>query len=580
MKVVINRQNENISDRNIRDVSLKYNDLSEKLNCWYKGLYDNKLISSIYFEKKLMEEENLEVKNPAWKRSKDIVVKTGSAEVFWSKLLNCLLCRSHVNKNKHTIDKVAEEVADRLKEANAVKNIHKTSIDNNFHKKTPPSSANKIHFTNGGTLVHLIDFCLLTARFKTARVLVSQQSRMFGGGISTGVHAIMTCRQLTRNIIDHPGLLKSLEINSIVFEKYVCDLIQESTHTDRESTSLLMLKPNEYFNNNSVFEMVNQEQCLELVKLPIWQNILDSAWCGPAPKYKIELLPLYLKSPHGAIFNLMNKLIGHLLMFLLSCIDHIMAIFIVVCISASNLGGRTVAGDWGIVLVVTVCFFIINFIWLFIPALRADRIGMTQEELNDRPWRKHLRWIFGKRFNYKFKTHITKGEKELNTYSKFLEKCGWKKLAHYYDYKLRIWKTPAVLFVQNIMGHIFLAILLADIMWFRLCFSISATEWYTLGLIVCLFIEEIREFLKSGTSWRDRFSTHLSSVWNYIDLGGFIFFMAAFWIKYQVINRGLISSEDADSSYEKHWSHDCGNHSMVSFDGDQTYSNVSFIHVQ
>ena len=148
MKVVINRQNENISDRNIRDVSLKYNDLSEKLNCWYKGLYDNKLISSIYFEKKLMEEENLEVKNPAWKRSKDIVVKTGSAEVFWSKLLNCLLCRSHVNKNKHTIDKVAEEVADRLKEANAVKNIHKTSIDNNFHKKTPPSSANKIHFTN------------------------------------------------------------------------------------------------------------------------------------------------------------------------------------------------------------------------------------------------------------------------------------------------------------------------------------------------------------------------------------------------------------------------------------------------
>ena len=99
-----------------------------------------------------------------------------------------------------------------------------SEVESEEDQKNPPD----VHFTNGGTLIHLIDFCLLTGRFKTARILLTEQSKMFGGGISSGVHCIMTCRGLIKHTTDNPGLTKRLEINSIIYEKYVCDLIQES----------------------------------------------------------------------------------------------------------------------------------------------------------------------------------------------------------------------------------------------------------------------------------------------------------------------------------------------------------------
>ena len=53
MTVLLNRTDDNKDDRNFRDNTLKYNHLSEKLNDWYRGLYDNKLISSVYFENEM-----------------------------------------------------------------------------------------------------------------------------------------------------------------------------------------------------------------------------------------------------------------------------------------------------------------------------------------------------------------------------------------------------------------------------------------------------------------------------------------------------------------------------------------------
>ena len=309
MKVLFNNpENKEITvdERHVRDQTLTYVALSKKLNGWYKNLYDKKLVSSVYFEGKSNQIDT----NP--------ILSTGGDHNTSQNQATTREEREFEKTHEHAVEAV-------LKNLNAIESAA-TSI-------SPP----KMHFSNGGSLVHLIDFCLLTGRFKTARVLVCEQSKMFGGGMSTGIHAVLTCKTLNKNIRDHPSLTDRLENNSIIYERYVCDVIQLACHTNHTSGKILMLKQNPDFNNNSIFEMAYQEQLLELVTLPVWQGILDDAWFGPAAKHKIEPLPLYNKSLHGAVSNLLNKITSFVLMLLFLGIDHIMAIFVAIFINVSVL---------------------------------------------------------------------------------------------------------------------------------------------------------------------------------------------------------------------------------------------------
>ena len=229
-------------------------------------------------------------------------------------------------------------------------------------------------------------------------------------------------------------------------------------------------------------------------------------------------------------------------------------------------------------LVIGVCLAVFNVIWIVIPLLRAHHTKLSEHEVNSSSpfqWRKKLRWFFDKKFDFKTDYHVLNTESE-SSRSKIQIRDMFgpgglfenAPVAAFYRYKLYIWNTPTVLFVQNIIGHVFLALLLVDMMLFRMCYSISGTEWYTFCIIVCLFTEEIREFLKAGSSWHDCLSRHLSSFWNYIDLGGFVFFMAAFWRKYRVINNSA-----------GNWNDKCDGFQVSSFDGNLTISNRTFVHV-
>ena len=529
MKVVFNNPARK-AHRHVRYEGLTYNTLSKKMNAWYKNLYDKNLVSSVYFEGKSNYIQNIKVQNQA-----DTSVEKPSEK-----------------PHNNAIDTI-------LKALNSVKS-HSDDI-----RIAPP----KIHFSNGGSLVHLIDFCLLTGRFRTARVLVCEQSRMFGGGISTGVHAVLTCKTLNKKIRDNPSLTDRLERNSVIYEKYVCDLIQAACHTNHKFGKDLMLKQNPDFNENSIFEMAYQEELLELVTLPVWQGILDDAWFGAAVKHKIEPLPFYNKSLHGAFSNLLNKIIGYLLMLVFLGIDHIMALFVVIFISASVLvdNGGIKFGQF--FRVIAVCLAVINVIWVVIPLLRAHHTILSKAKVNESKfqWRKKLRWYFDKKFDFEVKKHVM-DKTTISPHDKAKNEGIFDLVASFYRYKRHMWNTPTVLFVQNIIGHVFLALLLVDMMLFRMCYSISGSEWYTFGMIVCLFTEELREFLKAGSSWHDRFAKHLSSFWNYIDLGGFVFFMAAFWRKKWVINNSAGT-----------WNNDCDGFNVLAFDGNVTVSNQTFVHV-
>ena len=82
--------------------------------------------------------------------------------------------------------------------------------------------------------------------------------------------------------------------------------------------------------------------------------------------------------------------------------------------------------------------------------------------------------------------------------------CFCSRFADYVRYARTLWLTPSVLFMQNILGHVLIGLLLVDTVTYRICFTLDPTEYYLFACMVVLFAEECREYLNAASTWNDR----------------------------------------------------------------------------